>query len=265
MATPAEPTSLAALPEVVAPPPRPRAGPVDDRGTVVHDEVRSLHWKLRGIAKVVHDVDVGLAELDGTAVVGGPLLADELRLVGSLDVRGPVRIAGRLRARGSIEAGSGFRASEATVVGRLRATGELEFDGAARLRGSVRAALLRAGPLELRGEVQVPGTVGADRLDAELTGGSHLGEVRATEVRLRGREPNLVRRLLGTPAPVTVSRIDADLVSLAEVRVDRVKAREVVLGPGAHVTAVEGRVVRQHPSSHLGPESWTPPPDGLRR
>ena len=255
----------ASLPEVVAPPPRPRGGPVSDRGTVVHDEVRSIRWKLRGIAKVVHDVDVGAGDLRGTVVVGGPLLADELRLDGSLEVRGPVAVARRLRAQGSVDAGGNLRAAEAIVVGKLRVLGELELDGASRLRGTVRAGEIRAGPLELRGDVRVPGPIAAARFDATLSAGSRLGELRATELRLRGPAPNLVRRVLGPEAPVTVTRVEAETAALAGVRVGFVKAREIVLGPDAHVATVEGTVVRQHPTARLGPESWTPPPEGLRR
>lgn len=266
MAAPAVPAAPeASLPEVAAPPPRPRGTPVTDRGTVVHDEVRAATWQLRGIAKVVHDVDVGAAELHGTVVVGGPLLADELRLDGRLEVRGAIAIARRLRAQGSIDAGAGLRAADATIAGDLRVTGELELNGTARFRGNLQAGLLRAVTLQLDGEVQVPGPVAAERLEAELAAGSRLGEVRATQARLRGPAPNVVRRVLGGGAPVTVTRVEGDTVSLAAVRVGFVKAREIVLGAGAHVAAVEGTVVRRHPSSHLGPEAWTPPPEGLRR
>jgi cytoskeletal protein CcmA (bactofilin family) len=266
MAAPSVPAPApATLPEVVAPPPRPRGGPVLERGTVVHDEVRSVLWRLHGIAKVVHDVDVGEGELHGRVIVGGPFLADELRLNGSLDVRGPVAVARRLRADGSIEAHAGLRAAGATVAGKLRVDGELELTAPARLRGSVRAALVRAGPLELRGEVQVPGVVRAERCVAELAPGSSIGEIRGTEVGLRGATPNVVRRVLGPVPPVTVGRVEAASVTIADVRVGLVKGREIVLGPRAHVTAVEGTIVRQHPTSRLGPESWTPPPHGLHR
>jgi len=62
-----------------------------------------------------------------------------------------------------------------------------------------------------------------------------------------------------------VDRIEAESVKLEGVKVAFVRAPQVILGRGCHVTEVDGTIVRRHPSSHVGPESRSLPPYGLRR
>ena len=251
--------SRAPVPEEV------RGPPVEDRGIVRHDEVRAQQWRVRGISKVVHGVEVGSADLDGTVVVGGPLSADRLTAHGALEVRGPLTVEGALLVRGALEAGAFVRAGEATLDGPVRSAGEVVTEGRLRTRRSLQAPSVRGGSVELRGSVRIPGPVVATSFEADLSGDSSLGSVQCRTFRLRGPAPNVVRRTLGRDAVVTVERIEAETVRLEGARVGFVRAAEVVLGRNAHVGALEGKVSRAHPSSRVGPESWSRPPRGLSR
>jgi cytoskeletal protein CcmA (bactofilin family) len=257
-----EPTPApAAIPPAAAP----RGPPITDRGMVRYDRLRSRRWKLRGIAKVAQEVDVEEGRLDGTVVVGGPLLAGELSVRGHLEVRGALTVAGRLTTRGSLEAGASVRAGEAELQGRLRVAGDLVAESRLRTQAIVWARSIQADRLELRGAVHVSGPVVGATIDASFDGNSALGAVRGGTVRLHGPAPNPVRRVLGPEVTVSVERIDAESVFLASARVGFVRASQIVLGPGARVASAEGTVAKAHRTSHLGPESWTPPPEGLRR
>lgn len=236
-----------------------------DRGSVHHASLRAGRWSAAGIAKVDHDVSVGRADLRGTVVVGGTLLAGEVEVRGSLDVRGPIAVTARMRLRGSLEAHSGVRAAELSLSGKIRTSAELVAEKALRVDGALRAPELRSALLELRGVARVPGTIEATSLDARFTGDTELGEVRARQVRLRGPVPNVVRWVLGKEAVVQVARVEAESVFLEGVRVGFARSPSIVLGRDAHLLAHEGTVLRAHATSHLGPESWTPPPRGFRR
>jgi cytoskeletal protein CcmA (bactofilin family) len=232
---------------------------------VRHDEVLARRWELHGVAKVARGVEVGAGELDGTVVVGGTLVADELVVRGTLEVRGAVRVWGRLRVRGSLETGASVASGEADLDGPIRLGGELAVERALAVRGTLHAPGVRCALLDAHARLTVSGTIEATRIDAELAGDSRLGLVQAQEVRLRGPPLGVVAKVLGRESVVTVDQLEADTVSLESVRVGRVRAREITLGPGAHVATVEGRIVRAHPSSRVGPESWSRPPEGLRR
>lgn len=236
-----------------------------ERGTVCHEEVRARRWDVRGIAKVVRGIEVDLLRCDGTAVVGGPLVAGELTVAGALEARGPVTVGRRLRVRGSIDAGASVHAHDASFEGPVRLGGELVVDGALRLRGALRAPAVRCEQLRVRGTVAVPGTIASPTIEAVLLGDSSVGSVECRELRLRGPVVNVVERVLGREAVVEVGRVEAEKVWVEGARVGFLRAQEIVLGRGAHVTATEGRVVRAHPSSRVGPESWSRPPLGLSR
>jgi hypothetical protein len=122
-----------------------------------------------------------------------------------------------------------------------------------------------AGSLDLTGAADVPGAITADRVTARFRSASSLGNLQARTVVLRVRPPNPVEMVRGTSIAVRVNRIEADTVELDGVDVQFVRAREVTLGRGAHVTEWEGHVVRRHASARIGPESRTPPPYGLSR
>jgi cytoskeletal protein CcmA (bactofilin family) len=236
-----------------------------DRGTVCRDEVRAPAWRVRGFAKVLRSVDAGDVEVTGTLVVGGPLTAERLTVHGALDAHGPVAVTGRLFVRGSLDAGATVRAGDATVRGPLRAAGEATVDGELRVHGSLRAAGVRAGRLAVHGTAEVPGTLAAASVDLDLTGDSTIAAVQGREVRVRGPAVNVVRRVLGKEVVVAVGSIEGETVTVEGSRIALVRSPSIVLGPGAHVVAVQGRVVRAHRTSRVGPEAWSRPPAGLSR
>lgn len=264
-------TAVASAPRPATPPAGPGASPralaarQADRGTVRHEDVRAQRWTTHGITKVVKGAEVGTGELGGTVVVGGTLVAERLTVLGSLEAHGPVTVAGRLVARGAFGAGASVRAGEATFRGPVQVAGELVVEGALTVRGALRAASVRCGRLDLRGTATVPGPVVATAVEATLVGESELGRVEGEEVRLRGPLPNVVQKVLGHDALATVERIDARSVRVEAARVGFVRAAEVVLGRNAHVGTLEGTLVRAHPTSRVGPESWSRPPPGLTR
>jgi cytoskeletal protein CcmA (bactofilin family) len=251
---------------IVAPTPsRGRGGAISDRGIARHESLDSEQWTLRGAAKVVHDVDVGAGDLDGTVSVGGSLRAETLTSAGRLDVAGAVEVRGTLSGRGEIRGGATLHVGDVTLRGSLQVLGAVSVDRRLEVVGAVRAASLTASELRVEGDVEIPDTVRAAAVDLRLRGGSRVGAVEGGTVRIAGHVPNLLDKALGHHSSVTVGRIEADRAQLEGVHVDLVHAPEIVLGPGCHVTIVEGTVTHRHPTSHVGPESRSPPPYGLRR
>jgi cytoskeletal protein CcmA (bactofilin family) len=220
---------------------------------------------VRGIAKVVGSAEVGAGELDGTVVVGGAFTADQLKAVGALEVRGPLTVAGRFSMHGSLDAGGSVHAGEAVLRGPSRLGGELVVDGTLAVHGTLQAPSVECGVLDLSGTAMIPGAVVATSVDADLVADSAIGTIQCRQLRLRGPVPNIVRRVLGRPPVVTVERVEAESARIEGARVRFVRAREIVLGRGAHVGAVEGKVARAPASSRVGPESWSRPPYGLSR
>jgi len=244
MSAASHPAGTGTAPGESAGPATPLVPRLADRGTVRHDTVRARVWSVRGIAKVVGAVSVGSAELEGTTVVGGAFVAESAASTGSLEVRGPMTVAGRLSTRGSFEAAAPVTAGEAELHGRLRLAADLSVAGLLRARGALRAPNLRCGQLELRGGASVPGSVVSEVVNGRFASDSLLGSVTARAVHLHGPSPNLVERVLGTEAVASVDRVEAESVELSAIRVRFVRAKEIRLGPGAHVAAVEGRVVQ---------------------
>ncbi len=236
-----------------------------DRGIVRRESVRADRWRLRGTAKVLGPIDVGRAEIDGTLVAGGSLSAETVRVRGSLDVEGPLAVTGALTSDGAFSARSTVRLGEGSFHGASRLTAAVEAARSLEFRGTLVAPDVQAADLHLEGTATVPGRCRAVRVTARLDGTSQFGAVEAREVRLRGHRTNVVDRALLRWAEVTVERIEAESVELEAVDVEFVRAPTIVLGPESHVTRVEGTVVRAHPTSRQGPESRSPPPDGLRR
>lgn len=236
-----------------------------ERGTIRHDEVRARRWEVGGIAKVVRGVEVDVAQLRGTTVIGGPLVAREVTVSGGLESHGPVTVAGRFRVRGSLDTGGSVRAGAATFEGPVRIARELVVDGALRLRGALRAASVRCEQLRLRGSVTVPGALTSGTIDAELVGDCSVGAVVCREIRLRRPVATVVEKVLGRGTVAEVGRVEAERAWVGGARVGFLRAKEVVLGRDAHIASVEGRIVRAHPSSRVGPESWSRPPAGLSR
>jgi len=263
--SPAAAARPAAAPPVPAPAPVPRSGTLDDRGVARREAVHAIAWRVRGTVKVTGEVDVGLARFAGAVSVGGPLTADRVAARGTLEVDGPVAVAGTLATDGTFRAGTTAGGRDVLAKGTTRVGGELSAVRGLTGRGTVEAAALRGSLVDLDGTIVVPGPITAGTLLAELAHGSRLGRVTARSATIRGKVPNVVEKVLQYPSEVHVDHVEADHVELAGVDVDFVRSPEVVLGRGAHVTTVEGTVVRRHPSATIGPRSRSPPPYGLRR
>ncbi len=242
-----------------------RRGAIVDRNSARRDSVVAPRWDARGIVRIDHDVQVGQASLDGTTVVGGRLASGQLRSRGSLEVRGPLEVQREFDHRGVLEASGPVRVGSASWDGTARIGGDLAAASVLRVAGSLRANRVAAALVRLRGTATVAGLLTATSLDAELSGDSAFDEVHAHDVRIAGPVPNPVRWALGMETNVTVGRIEAESVDLVAVRAGFVRAPAITLGPAAHLVAYEGRIVRAHPSSRVGPESWSRPPAGLRR
>lgn len=257
-AAPASPPASAALDT-------PRASTVRDRGTVRLDSIRARRWSVSGTAKVVRDVEVDELRARGLLSVGGRLA------VGSLDGRGAIEVEGPLEARGPVTFSGPVHAARAhvgslDVRGIVRiADGPLVVEGEGAVRGTLEAPEVAAQVLRLEGAARIPGATRVSNLHADLRETSTFGPIVGRSIWLHGKVPNLVDKVLFHECLVTVGRIEADVVDLEGVDVDFVRSPEIVLGRSCHVTRYEGTIVRQHASSAVGPESRTPPPYGLRR
>lgn len=251
---------------VPAPVPLPPGAEVlDDRGSVRRGSVRAGRWSVSGTAKVAGDVEVGEIVSRGQLSVGGKLSAGAFRCRGTLAVTGAVDVRGPFGLHGTMHAASTVHAVNFEVDGFARCAGSLRVDRVLSVDGTLEAPDLTAGALRLQGAARLPGPVRAVEVRADLRETSEFGPVVARVVRLHGRPPNLVDKVRFRDCAVTVQRIEADSVDLEGVAVAFVRSPQIVLGRGCHVTEVEGTVVRQHPSSYVGPESRTPAPFGLRR
>ena len=259
------PVRAAGAPDPTRTPGGPRGARVADHGITLHDAITAERWTANGTVKVAGAVDVGSADVAGTVSVAGGLTADAFRARGTLEVDGPVRVQELFLVRGDARCGGGLRSGDLTIDGTVRVEGPVTVDRTLSLDGTLHAPSVSAGVLEAVGAMVVPGEVRGATVIAELRRASALGSVVARHVRLRGHVPNVVDKVFFHLEPVTVGRVEADGVELTGVDVAFVRAKEIVLGRDAHVTALEGTVVRRHPSSSVGPRSRSPPPYGLRR
>ena len=242
-----------------------RVATLVDRGSVVHGSIVAGRWATQGIAKVLKDVDVVRAELDGLVSVGGRFTAETLRYRGTLGVGGAIDVRGTIEGRGTLTVGGALDATDLMLRGPVRLEGPLRVVRHAAIAGALRTPSLLAGAFELDGSASVPGEIHAGFVRADFADASELGSIVAPTVRLHGRRPNLLDKVFFRSVSVHVDRIEADSVDLEAVDVDFVRAKTVVLGADAHVTRLEATDVRRHPKSRVGPESVTPAPYGLRR
>ena len=268
-ATPASPPAPAApvKPATPAPPtapaPPPRSGVIDDQGVVRREAVRALRWTSRGRTKVLADVDCGEVNLTGGAVIGGTLTADSVRSDGDLDVGGAVQVTGSLHSSGSLRTRGPFRVGAADLRGRTRLDGAAHVDRGVTVHGLFVAPSVQAVEFSLDGVAEIEGALEAEKVAAHFRGSGRIGRIRAKSVALRLRPPNPVEVMLGRAVAFPVERIEADTVEVEGVDVRFLRAREIVLGRGAHVTELEGHIVRRHGSARVGPESKSPRPYGL--
>lgn len=258
-------TASAAAPAPTSSPAGLRAPPLADRGSVRRDSVAAARWTIAGVAKVTRDVEVGALGLRGTLTVGGKLSATTLRGRGTLDVEGAITIGGTIALAGILRASATLRAADLDVKGTARVGQAVTIDRTGAIDGWLEAPNVSAGALQLKGAGHVPGRLEIGTFTADLRESSTLGTIRGRFVQVRGKVPNVVDKVFFRDAEIRVDRIEAEVVSLEAVEVGFVRASQIILGRDCHVTEVEGTIVRQHPSSYVGPESRTPPPYGLRR
>jgi cytoskeletal protein CcmA (bactofilin family) len=260
VAPPAAPPATPAKPPPAPPPPL--AGEATDTGASRRDSVRLLRWTVRGSAKVLGPVEVGVVEADGLLSVGGNLSAGDVRVRGALLALGTTRCTGQLDVVGSARFGAPVEAASLSLRSRsefaagLRVSGEAKVDGLLTLPGD-----LEAGRLEFSGSLSVGGLLSADEVHGTLEGESRATTVRAKRLELA--RPSFPPWKRG--GSFRAERIDADIVRLEGTRVEYLCAKEIHLGPDCHVARAEGTIVERHRSSHVGYESKSPPPPGLFR
>ena len=243
----------------------PREAVIEDRGTSRRDSVRARRWTVRGTVKVAGEVDVEEGDVTGLVSVGRALTANQLRIRGSIESEGPVRVRGRLSIRGDGHFGAALGAVDLDLEGCVRAVTAVTVERTLTSHGVLEAPSLSVGVLRVEGSLTVPGEIRALEVDARFSQPSVLGNVRSPAVRLRGHLPNLLDKILVRENWTRVERIEAERVELEAVDVGFVRAKEIVLGRQSHVTEVDGTVVSRHASAWIGPESRTPLPYGLRR
>jgi hypothetical protein len=243
---------------------------VRDAGAVRHDTVRAMRWSVSGTCKVTGDATAADATIAGLLSVGGRLTVTRVTAQGTLEVLGGTDVRDRADVNGTFRPRGSVHLASARVVGTLRTPSDVRVDRDLTVEGSLEAAALHVGLLDLTGSATVAGeTVAGGTVRATFRSDSSLGLVQAREVTLKGPPPGLVptlvRKVFGHGAYIRIERIEADRVELEAVDVGLVRSKEIVLGPASHVTEIEGTVVRQHPTARVGPESRSAPPHGLSR
>lgn len=243
-------------------PPAPLTGDLQDMGTVRRDSVRSRSWTARGGAKVLGDVEVEAADLQGVVAIRGRVTAARLTVQGNLDVigttvaRDSMSIDGTMRLGGAVTSGT-FRLSG---TGKLSAG--LKVGGAAHWKGILEVAGdVEAASVEFDGRLRAGGRLVAPTITGRLRHASKVASIQATKIQLT--RPGLLPPLQN--GSMEVLRIDARDASLEGVTAEFAKVEQLIVGPHCHIAQVEGRVLSVHPSSHVGPESRSPKPHGLSR
>jgi cytoskeletal protein CcmA (bactofilin family) len=252
------------------PPPVPLSGSLRLSGTSRVPNVRTLDWVARGFTKVVGDVEVGSGNVTGSLAVGGKLTAHELDLSGSVRIDGEVRVTDRLRTRGTFRTGAGVSAKGAWLAGTVEIGGSLAVAETFNWTGSLEVGQdVRGDVVLFQGRCAIKGVLAAQSISGEIESLSSVREIEADWVEIRRRKPLLPFPIFLLPPPpwseLQVDRIEAKEVHLSGVRVLRLKADRIFLGPDAHVEYFEGAIVQRHKDAHVGPESESPPPPGLSR
>ena len=243
---------------------------VRDTGAIRHDTVRAMRWTVSGTCKVTGDATAAEATIAGLLSVGGRLTVTRIRARGTLEVLGGTDVRERAELDGTFRPRGPVHLASARIAGIVRTPSDVRVERDLTVAGAFEAASLHVGLFDLTGTTTVPGDlVASANIRASFRGDSTLGSIRAHEVILKGPPPGLVptlvRKVFGGNAHIRVERIEADRVEIEAVNVGLIRSPEIVLGPGAQVTEVEGTVVRQHPTARVGPESRSRPPHGLSR
>jgi hypothetical protein len=256
-----------APPSVPAPTPSPPlSGSLRLTGTSRVPNVRTLDWVARGFTKVAGDVEIGTGRVTGSLAVGGKLLGRQLDLSGAHRMDGEVRLSGDLRARGTFRTGADVSARSAQLTGTIEIGGTLKVEELLRWKGSLEVGHdVRADTVLFQGRLAIQGTLTAQSISGEVETLSSVAEIAADWIEIRRRKPRFAIFLLPPPPwhELEVQRIEAKEVHLAGVRVHRLKADRIFLGPDSHVEYVEGAILQRDKEAHVGPESESPPPPGL--
>lgn len=270
--SPPSPPPLAGVPVPAAPPtapapPPPLSGQILDHGTARHESVRTHMWATDGSAKVLGNVEVGGADLRGFVTIGGTLTADrvlvrgEVEVVGATAARGALEVRGQYRTLADVSAGDAGLQGSVHIGGTLRVARLLQSHGELTVNGSV-----SAGFFQSKGTIAIQGDLDAPRIQATLRGQSHIGTIHGQDVQLLlPTLPPIVRDILPAGASLDIDRIEAKSVRIEGVTVQYIRADRIVVGRHCHVVRYDGEIVSCHRSSHLGPESRSPPPPGLSR
>jgi cytoskeletal protein CcmA (bactofilin family) len=252
------------------PPVVPLSGSLRSTGTTRVANVRTLEWVARGFTKVVGDVEVGTGNVTGSLTVGGKVISRQLELAGTTLIVGDVRVSDLLRTRGTVRTGAGVSAKGAWFNGAVEIGGSLTVAETLQWTGSLEVGQdVRGDVVLFQGRCAIKGVLAAQSISGEIESLSSVNEIEADWVEIRHRKPRLPFAIPLFPPPpwneLRVERIEAKEVHLAGVRVLRLKADRIFLGPDAHVEYVEGTIVQRHKDAHVGPESESPPPPGLSR
>jgi cytoskeletal protein CcmA (bactofilin family) len=251
----------AAFPSRPVPPPLPpKVGAVEDAGPARHDAVRATRWNTRGPAKVLGDVEVDTAHLNGLTTIRGRLTADRIESEGTLDVVGGTNVPGSLVHHGSASFHATVKGGDVTLEGITAIEGDLIATGTVRATGSLTVTgQLSAGRFEFDGQCTIGGDVTATEVVGRLAGESQFTNLIADRVALRRTKG------LRASGRASLESIEAHQVELEGVRAERVRSERVLVGPGCLLASVDGEIVRVHPSSRVGPVSVSDPPYGLSR
>lgn len=274
MATPAAggtPVPPAASPSArTAPPPAgaptvtaipPREGTLIDGKSATREKIRVAYWRVDQAAKVASDVDVVQGDVAGEVSIGGRLAALQFQSSGLLEVTGDVDVRDRLTVLGTMRTGGSVRVSDLSVEGTFSTGGPIIVNGTARWQGFVEGPGDFSGTtVRIDGGFRFRGRFEASDLRADVSASSSAALVRADTLVLKRRS-----RRFGAPVTVSIDRIEGRVVVLEGIDAEYVRAERIVIGRDCHLTRVDGRIIRQHPRAHVGPESRSPRPYGLSR
>ncbi|MCI4330310.1 MAG: hypothetical protein L3K19_00480 [Thermoplasmata archaeon] len=240
----------------------PRPNPIEDRGPVRRDSVRSARWIAHAGAKVLGDVDLGSGRVVGPLSVRGTINAEEFSSEADAEVFGRVEVQGALRLAGDSRLLAGLRCGELVVRGRLKVQGPVGVGRTARLDGRMEtdADVTVQGVFAFDGTLRIPGTLRAGSIEGRLRSASAVGSILCDSIALR--RPG---GLGGSADRLQALRIEAREVHLESVQCEYVRAEKVFLGPGCHIARVDGTVVERHRSSYVGPEATFERPPGKFR
>jgi cytoskeletal protein CcmA (bactofilin family) len=238
---------------------------------VLRPEVRALVWRADGTARVLGNLDAGTVIVRGNASVVGKVTADRIDVRGTLEGLQPIDVKGTMFVRGTLRFEGPLTAGTLSHIGSARGGGPIVARQLLETRGSleVRTGGITAPHVAITGSFDVAGPILAKSVIARVSGPSQVPAIEAETVVLDrpARIPRLLEQfgLLTTEPTVRVDRIEARDVYLDGVDCEYVRSEHLLLGPGSHVTRLDGTVIRQHRSASIGPRSHTAPPHGLSR